>query len=371
MIFKSRLTLLTPLILAVIFSLWRTFGYKVVGISDFYFNQVDTTLKVLLSRLLLGYKVNLIWGWTTAILRLFPWFPSAKYAFIVLVGLILILWFSLSTIIFRNNFYSLYSGTASWPLKQRLPTLNKLVLVGLAGLVLIGAGYIPIITVFQPNLAGLSSRVNIFSSLGSTVFILTILFSGSLLLSKNQHQTPYLFLASVTPFIILGVFTQISVQYDTRIAWEEQKTIWQDLFSIAPNFKDNTKVLFILPGYQDRTGYQNWKRLPLSSSWEVSSAVRLLYNNPTLSGDVLFPDIIGDNEPSLIHEGIITKWSNDITPYTQVAAFIYDNNTGVLHQLDELPANLVPEEENPVKLATGRVLDEKILNTPLRKLVEQ
>ncbi len=140
---------------------------------------------------------------------------------------------------------------------------------------------------------------------------------------------------------------------------------------MAPNFKDNTMVLFILPGYQDRVGYQNWKRTPLSSSWEVSSAVRLLYNNPTLSGDVLFPDITGYNEPSLTHQGIITQWTNNFTPYTQVAAFIYDNNSGVLHQLEELPAYLVPGEENPVKLVTRRVLDEKILNAPLRKLVEQ
>ena len=235
---------------------------------------------------------------------------------------------------------------------------------------MIGAGYVPIMTLYSPNLSGLGSRANLFATWGSAVLVASVLMMGAVAFAKNQEQIPYLFLVSTIPFVALGIVTQASVQYDTRAAWREQQTIWKQLFTVAPNFQDDTLVLLILPGYRDRVGYQNWKRTPLSAYWEVTSAVRLFYHNPTLSADILFPDLDGDNEPALTPQGVVNRDSGAVTPYTQCAAFIYDAGTGTLRPLDELPVAMMGRADRPVKLGTGRVLTEKLIDVPLRRLVE-
>ena len=95
---------------------------------------------------------------------------------------------------------------------------------------------------------------------------------SALLLDKNREQVKYLVLAFAVLFVAIGIVAQASVQYHNRIAWREQQTIWRELFAVAPSFKDDTMVLFALTDFQDRAGYFNWQRTPLSASWEASSA---------------------------------------------------------------------------------------------------
>jgi hypothetical protein len=242
--------------------------------------------------------------------------------------------------------------------------------LSIVGLVLLGAGYVPIVTIFLPNLDHLASRVNLFASLGSAVFLGSVLMIGSVIFSKDQQQTKYLLIVSAAPFLLLGVLTQTLVQYDTKSAWREQQTIWRELFERAPNFKDNTKILLVLPGYQDRAGYQNWRRTPLDASWEVSSGVQLLYDNHTLSADIVFPDIETLNEPTLTAEGIFTKDTGTLVPYSRAVAFVYDNDREVLEQLDEFPVKSIEGVVGLVKLCADCVLREEVLNVPLRELVQ-
>lgn len=357
---KRRIAILITLtVIAGGFVLWRTLGIRMVGVDDPYLSRINVKPAALLFDILNGYKINLVWGWTTTIQQLLPWIPGAKYAFLFLGIVILILWYLMRNLLdhefIKTSKTSKPQVTADG-LVEHWVHIRPYVILCLLGLGLIGVGYIPVLVLYLPNLSGLTSRVNLFASFGGAIFLASILMIGSILFAQNQRQIRYLFIIAVVPFMVLGIVTQAMVQYDNGNAWHEQQNIWRQLFSIAPNFEDNTEVLFILPGYQDRTGYQNWKHTPLSSWWEVSSAVRLLYNNPTLSGDVIFPDIVGDNEPSLTPQGIITQGSSDVVPYAHLTAFIYDNKTGILRQLDSLPPDLVPGEENPVKLGTGQRL---------------
>jgi hypothetical protein len=169
---------------------------------------------------------------------------------------------------------------------------------------------------------------------------------------------------------LLGIVTQAWVQHDVRSTWQEQKAIWRELFLAAPSLVDHTTVVLVLPGYEDRVGYQNWRRTPLLTHWEVTSALQVLYDNGTLSGDVIFPDISGRFEPVLTSEGII-RYDGVITPYAQSVFYSYDSQTGTLHQLDELPVGLVGETPNPIVLDAERVLTEKIPVVPIRRLVGQ
>lgn len=366
---KRRLALLLPIVLVGFFSLWRTVGYQAVGVNDQYLSEIVTAPGALLSRLLSGYKVSLGWGWTYPVEQFLPWLSGAKLVAFVLLIVILALWWIVRWIGPRTVTNEQQGEITGLSLDDRRSMIGPYLFAAILGVVLVGAGYVPVLTVFLPSLSGIGSRFNQFATIGGAVFFASLMMMGSLLLAKNRQQIKILFFVSAAPLIVLAIATQASVQYHNRVAWREQQTIWQQLFSAAPNFKDDTRVLFILPGYQDRTGYYNWQRTPLSASWEVSSGVRLLYNNPTLSGDVYFPDVEEPIEPILTDEGVLSQDTGTLTPYDQVVAYVYDNDAGTLIQLDELSVELVQELAGPTKLCTDCVASEKVVDAPFRRLV--
>jgi hypothetical protein len=140
------------------------------------------------------------------------------------------------------------------------------------------------------------------------------------------------------------------------------------LIGKAPNFEDNTLVLLILPGFEDRVGYRNWKREPLDHSREVTGTIRILYNNPDLTADFIYLDIDVDNESTLTIDGLFNSWTGLVTPYQQIVAFQYDNDTGRLDLLEEIPPRWVEGAVQPIKLNPGRILKQEI-DVPLRQLL--
>jgi hypothetical protein len=352
------------------FSLWRTLGYQLAGVDDQYLSQVVITPGVLLFRLLQGYKITVGWGWTYPLEQSLPWVSGAKGAALLLLGVIAVIG-SLGWMTARlsRKGYGTEVGARVESRSQR--TIQRYSLAAFLGLILVGAGYVPVLTVFLPSLSDIGSRFNLFATIGGAVFVASVLMIGSLLLVRNQQHSRYLFLALAVPFVVLGIATQASVQYHNRIAWREQRAIWNELFTIAPNLKDNTMVLFILPDFLDRTGYFNWQRTPLSASWEASSAIRLLYSNARLSAEVCFPDIETPVEPKFTDEGILTQDTGTLTPYAQIVAIRYDSAAGTLEHLDQLPVGLIPGGIEPTRLCSDCVLSEGLLNVPLRELVQE
>jgi hypothetical protein len=258
----------------------------------------------------------------------------------------------------------------TWSSIQRWGVVRTYLFSATIGFILIGAGYMPIIAVFLPSLSGIGSRFNIFATIGGALFLGSVLVIGGTIFARSREQIKYLFLTSAVLFVLLGIGTHASVQYHNRIAWQEQRAIWQMLFSAAPNFKDDTMVLFILPGFQERTGFYNWRRTPLSASWEASSGLRLLYNNPTLSGDVYFPDIEEPIEPILTTEGVLSQETGQVTLYNRIVVFMYSSDTDTLQQLDQLPARITQHLVDPVKLCSNCILNEAVRDIPLRRLVQ-
>lgn len=368
--FKRRLGLLLPIGITALFAIWRTLGYKTVGINDRYFSDVATDPSMLLDRLVLGYKITLAWGWTHTIEELLPWRVGSLYATLLLSGVVGMLWFIVRQVTARQTLPESQTKRTAWPFAQRWPVVQPYAFSAIVGVILIGAGYLPFIPIFLPSLATIVTRFNIFATLGGAIFIASVLMIASLLLAKTWQQSQYLFVASAVPFVILGIVTQASVQYHNRIAWHEQKLIWERLFTLAPNFKNDTLVLFVLPGYQERSGYANWRRTPLTAPWEATGAMRALYGNTTLRGDVYFPDLQEPTEPSLTLNGLLTLDIPDVIPYAQTVAFIYDNSTGDFHELRQLPAEWVEGATAPIQLCSDCILPEKVKDTPLRILVQ-
>ncbi|MEZ4683730.1 MAG: hypothetical protein R2932_56925 [Caldilineaceae bacterium] len=194
---------------------------------------------------------------------------------------------------------------------------------------------------------------------------------GSLYFARRRTQITLLLLCTAVPFIIIGLVTQATVQYHNRVAWVEQQQIWQELFTLAPDFQDDTMVLLILPGYQDRVGFQSWRRTPLTASWELSSALRLLYNNFTLNGDVYFLDTDLLIEPKLTVEGIYSGDTESATAYRQTVALLFDPQEMTLQQLPALPAAWVSGATAPIPLCEACIVAEQASDNPLRRLVQE
>ncbi len=363
---KIRLFLLSPLVIMVLFALWRTVGFQSTGIDDKYLSAMVITPQVLISRLLLGYKIMLGWGWTAWLEESIARPGAAKIAVVLICAVVALIWL----VVRRFSIHYQRRGEDRKPWEAPQDAISTYLLVSLLGLLLLGAGYAPVMFVFLPSLSGIGSRFNLYATIGSSLFIASLLMVGSLLLARYRTQVVYLFLAAAIPFLAIGVATQASVQYHNRAAWQEQKALWSRLFQVAPNLKDDTFVLFVLPGLEERSGFRNWKRTPLSASWEASSALRLLYDNPTLAGDVIFPDIVEPIEPELTGEGLLTQETGALTPYAEIVAIVYDQNAGSVERLEVLPGGLIPELSGPVRLCADCIDTAEAAPVALRALVE-
>jgi hypothetical protein len=365
-----RILCFAPIVVAGGLSVWRVWGYR--SPYDYYnLSLVSLDPHMLASRFILGYKISLGWGWTNTIEELIPriggaWHAAFFLGALTVSALVLAEWLVRAS---RSKGQARYEGACS--LRQRWAACRSTAIGGCIGLGLIGAGYVPIAAVVLPNLTGVESRVNLFATLGASVCLASVLMLGALLVCRSRASVHRVFLAGALPFVLLGIVTHASVQYRTRIAWLEQRAIWHELFRIAPNFKDETMVLFVLSGFEDRQGYRSWWRMPLWAYWDASAALRLLYGNASLQADVVFPGIERFNEPILSAEGIRNWRTGDMTPYSRTVAFVYERGRKGITRLDRLPSEFVDGAAEPIRTCPDCVLKEPAANVPLRTLVQE
>ncbi|MHB1415264.1 MAG: hypothetical protein ACYC1C_08430 [Chloroflexota bacterium] len=367
---QRRLALVSPVFLVAGLALWRILGQQALGFETYGLSQFTLDPHVLFSRLLLGYKITLGWGWTTTLDEMIPWLPGNAYALALIVIVILLLWYLLRRTDSLFQRYGTDPTSPALPFKDRWPAARPYSYLCAIGLALVGIGYVPVIAVYLPNLSDISSRFNQYAVFGGSLALAAALMIGVHLIARSRQQIFKLFWASSLVFLLLGMITQYLVQEDHEVAWNEQRVLWNRLLTRAPSFKDDTVILLILPGYQDRVGYQNWKRTPLHAEWDASSAVRILYGNPTLSARLLFPDIETTTESRLTPEGIVSAETGDFRPYASVAAFVYDDGSQTLERLEKLPGRYIDSTSTAVSLCTDCVAREAI-DVPLRRLVQE
>ncbi len=356
-------------LLAISFGFWRFWGPQLLGLGDRYLSWISISPEVLLSNLILGYKINLVWGWTAALQQRIP-LPDSITAVVFLGGVIVFSWTITSLIMRQISRRSTSYGRGPRILQSKKSVVRPYAISLAVGLGLIGAGYFPVIVAFQPNLGGLGSRYNLFASIGGAITVASLLLIASLYWTHSRRQTTALFVAAAVPLLFLGVAKQMTVQHETRTAWEEQKDIWSQLFVQAPDFKKDTMVLFVLSGFEDRFGFQNSSRTPLSSSWEASSALRLLYDRPDLTADVIFPDAQGFIEPQLLQEGVLTVDGGNITPYARVVAFEYAAERQELRQIFQVQADIFNGDAAPPRFCEDCLIDQGVQDHSFRQFVE-
>ena len=198
------------------------------------------------------------------------------------------------------------------------------------------AGYIPIIITFPPNLDDISTRTNMYAIPAVAAIITAIIGLIALALTRSRLQWQLFLWIGALPLIIIGIGTQITIQQRWHAAWEQQKSIWQQLFQIVPDFEDKTTVVLILKDYR-RLGFA--EHPPLYAQWEFDGALRVLYENYSLRGRILFPAADIYSESNLDPTKVIGAYQEEST-YDQTVFMTYNPNNGRLKLVFDLQEEL-------------------------------
>ncbi len=330
-----RLALLTPLVVGLIFTVWRTVGVPAVGGTDPYLQHLRFTPLMLSFRAVYGLAI-LIWSWAVALREALQ--VDSKLLLIGLVVVVVVM-FALIGFIFAR-----VSQVAGRPLAkdQRIGMMRKaFVLMALGGTLAI-AGFMPVTSIYLPNLSGVGSRVNLFAIPGASLSIGALLWLIALLLGRKEEQINLVMMFSALPLLLIGVWTQAWVRQDATLAWQEQKMIWAGLTKIVPNLVDDTAVYIVLPDEPGQPAARNWRRTALTRPWDVSSGLQVLYDNESLQGNrFLFSSRGGLRGPRLLPEGVTAyPAQEDPVPYAATLFVIYDGATHAVRIVEDLEAEL-------------------------------
>jgi hypothetical protein len=365
-----RLALLGLLPLLALFAVWRTAGHALISGSDSYLELAARDPVLLLERLLKGMRIVLVTSWPNALWQLAGGAVSKQAAMLGLAAAVGL------------------SGTLAWaatrgPRQAGRPRLHWApgaggYAVALAlGLAMAAAGYLPVITLYLPTLAGVDTRVHIVAAIGASVALASLLMLAALLVSANGRQARAVFTAMVLPLLVAAGAVQLQIKEDHVQAWQEQKAIWRQVLADAPAFKAGTSLLIVLRGGHYPHGTEEWRRLPLASWWEVRDGARVLYGDISLDGNLLYPEMEVFLESAVTPAGVRHAESRGVTPYAQVVAYIYERNPaggrgqgGSLRRLDRLPAAWVEGATGPVVLCGDCVVPRQGPPPAVRALVE-
>ena len=270
-----------------------------------------------LYRLALGYKISLLDSWIEALEALGNDIQPVLHQ-LALVGSGLFILLCLRVWI-DSKARSTTQETAPGGLK----TAGLVILVGM---LLLGAGYFPMLLAFTPTLSYLPSRININPGLGAVLVICASILVGLLILTKDSHQRQFVFGLFTFPLVLIGSVTQMNSQHGTEIGWQEQKAFWQNMFTTAPDIKPGTYILLFLPNYADHYGSKPFESGPsgFASSFHVLYGLNDIHGYFTYSGfeDRYFTDA-----------GIMNPWENEIIPYEESIVMSFDRETQELSSI--------------------------------------
>jgi hypothetical protein len=279
---KRRFALLSPILVGVIFAIWRVVLQPLVlNIHDPYVSSMQLSPLLIIRRLLQAFPV-FIESWVA---------PFGTILGISSVKMLLILascavcGFTLYFVSFRE-IEETSLRRFDWQEKRKeLPPLFSILAVGI---ILLLAGCIPGIIVQQPNLDGIISRFNLFAILGGSLALVAGIGLLALLLARFREHISVLTIALILPLVLIGITQQVWNQNEARIAWTDQKHFWHGLFATLPNIKNDTVVIAVGKNgpFPARPPF---KRLPLTASWELTAGLQVLYDNPSLKGMIYYP----------------------------------------------------------------------------------
>jgi hypothetical protein len=328
-----RIGLLIPMLISGAAIIWRV----LIPASDYggwSLQAIDLTPSIIITKIAYLIKVNAYYGWSFV----FEGLTGAKSGFWLEIFLIMAL--VLLTFIFSLLFKS-RGRSGEKELTRTFPSLNGWLKYLLLGLVLIVAGYFPIIVFNRLNLDFDNARIHIMASFGGAITLIALL--GILVRAfRNQSAKGYAIISIlVLIFFMTGVTHQWKFNYfETKTAWEQQKSIWKAIFQAVPDISPNTTLVLLLPEEMDAAKIPSF----LSGPYGFSSGLSALYGKSGIQGYFQYNQV----QPEQITEsGLQSIFANyPPIPYPSIVLFQYDPADHKLIMIDELimetPAGKIP-----------------------------
>jgi hypothetical protein len=310
--------LLSPLGIGMAYLLFRAFG-PVFGITDFHFSQTITPIYIL--RQIRNGIVCHITGWylpliTDEIIR--------KVTLLALIS-------SFGTFIF----YSIRYGFEN---DKRIKLQRAGLLIAI-GCVFWLAGYFPWIAYGVPSyMHWFSSRAHNFSIIGAILVLIAVIdFLGSIVrVGKTQKLVISVMLT--VPFLVIGSLSQMAIQRETKILWDDYKAMWNGIFAAIPNIKDNSHVVLVISPYYKNIRYGERDFLTNASfNSEISLSLEMFYPGQKLEGEFMYKDVEVTDTPILTNSGIKNSptYSGTI-PYADIVFIKFDRETSKVSIIRDL-----------------------------------
>lgn len=351
-----RFLILGPSLLAVLFTSW---WFLAPVSSKTYGSNALLSVPVLVERLLQGYWTILVVAWIEPIRFLAPQ-PLARWQAIVLFGMVMLAIASVYLLLLR-----LYRP-ANDKVQPSATRINWLISVFLATAA-VGLGFLPVLPLSHIGLQIIdTSRYTLFASLGAAALVVLLLY-GTMQLLTNNHQSSMWFVYTASlGLVLLSIVYQWGAQRAMVAAWEKQKCAWHSILAQAPTFRDGTHVHILdVPAPSGIWGLSPFQHLLP----EVDSALKLIYDNPSLSGSYSHAGgaLWDGGEFQLTPEGIRQDNTGRFIPYDEVVVFRYQADNS-LELLEEIPP-ILTGAVNPKPTGVWRILSEPSVS-PYRRLIE-
>lgn len=329
---RNRFTLiLSALGLLGAFVLWRFFlQERFLQINDPYVGSLTFDLPILATRYLRGLQIFTL-GWVGPLhnqLALLGVQPIPLLAGHIILLCVLAIVFAARKKLLKDHYRETFE-----------PNSHSYLATALIGAGMWVAGYVPIILLYEPSLEGFASRVNSFPILGASILTVSLAGLCAALLSKSPRQQALLTTTLIAPLVIAGVFVQLTVNQERFLAWQTQKSIWNETFRVVPDIKDGRRLVLIIPGYQALRPLQF---LPFLTGWEVEAAARVLYNNSSLGAHYYYEDI-QDESLHFLENGFRPVGTNRSIPYRQLVFLRYNAYSDSMELISDLDQYLSQE----------------------------
>lgn len=346
----TAIEVIFPVLICLVYIYWRFFIYSGPDYTKYPIDWL-AFIKELPGKLLLGYKCVLVYAWTAPIRGILGNFASSwkVLAVIILPAIFGLLTYKIVNLPFRNGLkFAIGYGSE----KNKKAIIRLLVWIFYA-FILVGLGFLPYLPVGNIWIGGDSGRMTSYAAIGASILLTLTVYSFSLIIGKRSTCARHFTVAILFPYIITAVFYQWCAQQGMITTWIQQRRMWSELLRLVPSVQPETCIYII--NVPEVKGI--WEYSPLVLPGEITGAVRLLYNDPSLCGGVFSRDeskIFGDDGVKFFSDGIKPRFSVNRIPYEQVLMMEYKYE-GCLELLTRVPEQLIVDYSRPIHLTMNRI----------------
>jgi len=295
--------------LGIGYLLIRIFG-SVIGLESFHSSQTISIIFVL--RQIRNAIVSFVGGW---ILPLQMDEEIRNSAFVI---------FLISLCIF---FYHLLKyGFEKMNMKQMK---RSLMIFGFGSFFWL-AGYFPWVAYGIPSSTHwFSSRVHNTAIPGSVIAIIIIFEIIGSLVRVSPIRKQILSALLILPFLIIGTMSQIAIQRESKILWNDYRAMWKGIFESIPDFRNNPHIVLVITPDLGNLRYGEREYFTSASyNAEISKAFGMFYANDVLEGEFMYKNLELTDTPSLHENGIKNppSYSGEI-PYSDILFIEFNRDT--------------------------------------------